>query len=169
MDGDRSASVRAWHASRSDGSRHLDAESGHSPLVASVMSRPLVTIPAHASLQHARAVMREHGIHHLLLEDQERIVAIVSDRDVDHALSPWADGPAATRRDDDTLKRPVYSCATFSMYTIRHDAPLEEAAAVLLAHAISALPVVGEDGGIAGIVTMRDMLRELLACRVVTQ
>lgn len=166
MDGDSPASVRAWHASHSNESSHPGDESGHSPLVASVMSRPLVTILADATLHHARVVMREHDIHHLLLEDRGRIVAIVSDRDVDHALSPWVDGPAATRRDDDTLKRPVYSCATFAMHTIRHDAPLEEAAAVLLAHSISALPVVGEDGGIAGIVTMRDLLRELLACRV---
>lgn len=52
------------------------------------------------------------------------------------------------------------------MRTIQHDAPIEEAAAVLLEDGISALPVVGLDGGIADIVTARDLLRELLACHL---
>ncbi|MSQ29680.1 MAG: hypothetical protein EXR68_04240 [Dehalococcoidia bacterium] len=42
----------------------------------------------------------------------------------------------------------MYSCATFAIRTIRHDSPIEEAAAVLLDESISALPVVGLDGGI---------------------
>lgn len=153
-------SVHAWHTS------HLSGEPCATPSVATVMSCPLVTVEASATLRRAREVMREHGVHHLLLEDQGRIVAIVSDRDIDHGLSPWADGPTATRRDDGTLQRPVYSCATFTMRTIQHDAPVEEAAAVLLEQSISALPVVGPDGGIVGIVTARDLLRELLACHL---
>lgn len=111
-------------------------------------------------------MMRDRGVHHLLLVDRGRIVAIVSDRNLDHALSPWAEGTAATRRDDETLRRPVYSCATYAMQTIRHDAPIEEAAAILLEEDISALPVLGADGDIAGIVTARDLLRELLACHI---
>lgn len=160
MDGNQPTSMQTWRPSGSG------AVPQHVLPVASVMSRPLITIAAHASLQHARVMMREHNIHHLLLEDRGRIVAIVSDRDVDHALSPWVDGPSSTRRDDETLKRPVYFCATFAMHTVRHDAPIEEATATLLQHSISALPVVGDDGVIVGIVTARDLLRELLACRL---
>lgn len=154
------APVRAWRTSRPSG------EPWVTPSVASVMSRPVITIEASATLLRARSLMRAHGIHHLLLEDKGRIVAIVSDRYLDHGISPWADGPASTRRDDETLRRPVYSCATYAMRTIQHDAPNEEAAAVLLEGGISALPVVGLDGGIAGIVTARDLLRDLLACHL---
>lgn len=154
------ASVHAWRTAR------FAAGPWATPSVATVMSHPLVTVAANASLRQARDVMRARDVHHLLLEDKGRLVAIVSDRDIDHALSPWADGPSATRRDDETLGRPVYSCATYSMRTIHHDAPIEEAAAVLLGDGISALPVVGADGGIAGIVTARDLLRELLACHL---
>ena len=154
------APVHAWRTSRPTG------EPWVTPSVATVMSRPLVTIEASASVRRAREAMRGRGVHHLLLVDRGVIVAIVSDRDIDHAISPWADGPASTRRDDETLARPVYSCATYGMRTIRHNAPIEEAAAVLLEEGISALPVVGPDGGIAGIVTARDLLRELLACHI---
>lgn len=154
------APVRAWRTSRPTGEPWI------TPSVATVMSRPLVTIEASATVGRAREVMRQHGVHHLLLIDRGAIVAIVSDRDVSHAISPWADGPASTRRDDETLSRPLYSCATYGMRTIQHDAPIEEAAAVLLEEGISALPVVGPDGGIAGIVTARDLLRELLACHL---
>jgi acetoin utilization protein AcuB len=155
-----SASVRAWKTSRPSGAPWV------TPSVATVMSRPLIAIEATATLQRARALMRDRGVHHLLLEDKGRIVAIVSDRDIHHAISPWADGPASTRRDDETLRRPVYSCATYAMRTIQQDAPIQEAAAILLAEGISALPVVGTDGGITGIVTARDLLRELLACHL---
>jgi CBS domain-containing protein len=137
-----SASVRAWKTSRPSGAPWV------TPSVATVMSRPLIAIEATATLQRGR------------------IVAIVSDRDIHHAISPWADGPASTRRDDETLRRPVYSCATYAMRTIQQDAPIQEAAAILLAEGISALPVVGTDGGITGIVTARDLLRELLACHL---
>lgn len=160
VSGDGEASIHAWHRGRLAGGPQ------HTPAVASVMSWPLVTVAAEATLHQAREVMRQHGIHHLLLEDRGRLVAIVSDRDIDHGLSPWADGPAATRRDDETLQRPAYSCATFAMHTVQHDAPLEEAAAVILDRSVSALPVVGPDGGIVGIVTARDLLRELLACHL---
>lgn len=152
--------VRAWRTSRPSGDPWV------TPSVATVMSHPLVTVEASATVGRARTLMRARGVHHLILEDGGRLVAIVSDRDLDHALSPWADGPSATRRDDETLRRPVYSCATYAMRTIQHDAPIEEAAAVLLDEGISALPVVGADGGIVGIVTARDLLRELLACHL---
>lgn len=160
MSGDGTTPVHAWIASVvADGG-------GDTPTVAAVMSRPLVTIPAGASLRHAREVMRDRHVHHLMLVDRGRIVAILSDRDVARGVSPWADGPAATRRDEGTLDRPVYACATFAMVTVQHDAPIEEAAALILEHGISALPVVGSDGGIEGIVTARDLLRELLACHL---
>lgn len=159
--GDHSqASARAWRTSRPTG------EPWATPSVATIMSSPLITIDVSATLRQARATMRDRGVHHLLLVDRGRIVAIVSDRNLDQALSPWAEGPAASRRDDETLRRPVYSCATYAMQTIGHDAPIEEAAAILLEEGISALPVVGPDGGIAGIVTARDLLRELLTCHI---
>ncbi|MSQ29679.1 MAG: CBS domain-containing protein [Dehalococcoidia bacterium] len=66
LDGDRRSSVRAWRTSRTS------AEPFATPSVAAVMSCPLVTIPSGATLQHAREVMRKHGVHHLLLEDRGR-------------------------------------------------------------------------------------------------
>jgi CBS domain-containing protein len=48
---------------------------------------------------------------------------------------------------------------TFGVATIRADAPVEEAARVMLQHRVSGLPVVDKDGDLVGMVTERDLLR----------
>jgi CBS domain-containing protein len=48
---------------------------------------------------------------------------------------------------------------TFGAASIRADAPVEEAARVMLEHRISGLPVVDENGDLVGMVTEGDLLR----------
>jgi acetoin utilization protein AcuB len=132
--------------------------------VSLVMSQPVLTVPSDAPLRRARDLMREQRIHHLMVEDRGRIVAILSDRDLWRALSPWADSPTGTTRDASTLDHPVFRVATYRLVTIPVTASIEEATARLVDHGISALPVVDDRDEIVGIVTSRDLLRGLLAC-----
>lgn len=136
------------------------------PTVGDIMSRPPISIFADSDLRDARNTMRAHGVHHLLVEDRGRIVAVISDRDVLQSISPYADGHAAQRRDDETLSRPVYSAASYNMVTIDHETPVELAAATMLEHEISCLPVTGRSAEVLGIVTTRDLLRATLSCLV---
>lgn len=131
--------------------------------VGSVMSRPLVTIDAGVSLEQAVALMEAHAIHHLLVTDRDRIVAVASDRDLQRGLGI---GPA--HRDDDRhRRRPLFQVAHYRIVTVDADASLADAARHLLEHNVSALPVVAtqDDGAeaIVGIVTSRDLLRHLAA------
>jgi CBS domain-containing protein len=48
---------------------------------------------------------------------------------------------------------------TFGAASIRADAPVEEAARVMLQHRISGLPVVDDNRGLVGMVTEGDLLR----------
>jgi CBS domain-containing protein len=48
---------------------------------------------------------------------------------------------------------------TFGAASIRADAPVEEAARVMLQHRISGLPVVDDNGDLIGMVTEGDLLR----------
>lgn len=137
-----------------------------SPTVGDIMSRPPLSVFADSELRDARNTMRAHGIHHLLVEDRGRIVGVLSDRDVLRAISPYADGHAAQRRDDETLQRPVYSAASYNMITIDHDTPIELAAATMLERNISCLPITDHAEEVVGIVTTRDLLRAMLTCIV---
>lgn len=132
--------------------------------VEALMSAPLLTIRPDAELWEARALMSARRVHHLMVEDRERLVGILSDRDIAYHASPYATRFVATRHDEQSLHRRVLQVASFEMVTIRHDATVEEATALILEENISALPVVSADGKIVGIVTTSDLLRALLAC-----
>ena len=119
-----------------------------------VMSRDLITTDVGVSLEQARARMEEHGVHHLLLTDRGRIVALVSDRNLARGL---VIGPPM--RDDERYRRhPVFQVAAYRLNTIEETAPVYEAAAMLLDLGISALPVVNDADEIVGILTSRDLL-----------
>lgn len=134
--------------------------------VGAVMSRPPLTVSADSDLREARFRLRENHVHHLFVEDRGRIVGILSDRDVLRAVSPYADGNSSQRRDDLTLERPVYSVASYNMITIADDTPIEVAAATMLEHDISCLPVTSNSEEVRGIVTTRDLLRATLSCLI---
>ncbi len=132
--------------------------------IAALMSSPVVTIAPDATLADARAAMLRAHVHHLLVSDRGRIVAILSDRDIAHRLGRTAEQSLASRHEDSVLQRRVLQVAAFNMATVPASAPIEEAAAHILEHGISALPVVDAQGEVVGIVTTRDLLRGMLAC-----
>ncbi len=134
--------------------------------VGEIMSHDLHTIAADAELWEARNQFQHFGIHHLFVEDAGSVIALVSDRDVLRAISPYADTNAAQRRDEATLHRKVFQAATYRLITVPAGALVQEAAAILLEHGISCLPVVDAEDRIVGIVTTRDLLRATLECAV---
>ena len=130
------------------------------------MGRPAVAIDASATLREAHELLERHAIHHLLVEHRGRVVGVLSDRDLLRHTSPFAGTLSERTRDRHTLVRRVFQCASYELITVRHDAPLHEAVAVLLTHDISCLPVVDEAGEVVGVVTTRDLLRGMLECRL---
>jgi len=130
------------------------------------MSHPPISVFAGSELRDARNTMHAHGTHHLLVEDRGRIVGVLSDHDVLRAISPYADGHTAQRRDDETLQLPVYNAASYNMIAVARDTPIELAAAAMLEHHISCLLVTGLDEEVVGIVTTRDLFRATVSCLI---
>ncbi|MEX1021827.1 MAG: CBS domain-containing protein [Dehalococcoidia bacterium] len=125
--------------------------------VASIMSHPLVTVDVRVSLDDALLAMRSLDIHHLLLLDRGRVVAVVSDRNL---VRGKAAGPAS-RDEEHRRTRPVFQVAEYRLVTIHRDATIEEAASAMLVEGVSSLPVVDGKDEIVGIVTSRDLLRHV--------
>ena len=127
--------------------------------VDAIMSRDLVTVTPDTALMEIRSLLHERGFRHLLVvEADETLCGVISDRDVLRALSPFLDTYSEEHRDVKTLGQPASEIMRSEPITAGPDTAIEEAARLLLDHNISALPVV-EDAALVGIVTTKDLLQ----------
>jgi acetoin utilization protein AcuB len=127
------------------------------------MSKDLVTIDEATSIMKASKVMKQNHIQHLPVLKKGRLVGIVSDRDLKEATPS-----KATTLDIhemyhllDTVM--VKSLMPRQLYSIGPGDTVEKAAAVMLKHHVSALPVVDAQGTLAGILTKGDVFRAFVS------
>ncbi len=112
--------------------------------IADLMSTALLTIKASESVTEAHAEMELGLIRHLLvIDDRGKLVGVLSDRDL---LS-------ASKR-----HRKVAELMSRDLITIRPESPASEAAALMLDHRISSVPVIDGHGTLVGLVTQTDYL-----------
>jgi acetoin utilization protein AcuB len=121
------------------------------------MTSHVHTASPDTTLAEALSLSREHRIRHLPILDGDRLVGIVTDRDLRLAMPPiWAD------EHDELMQalhtRRVGELMITDTITVQPDTPVEEAAELLYTHRIGCLPVL-EDGRLVGILTETDLLR----------
>ena len=118
--------------------------------VRDVMSTELVTVAGGASARQAYEIMRDRRIRHLPVVESGRLIGILSDRDLRPILlSPGLAGAT------------VAELMSEAPTTVTPEAPVEDAASLLVVRKIGCLPVV-EDGRLVGIVTETDLLAVLV-------
>jgi acetoin utilization protein AcuB len=126
------------------------------------MSKNVVSTRPDCPLIEAVDLMTDHRIRHVPVIDGDRLVGIISDRDVRNALPRGADvhGPIDARCRA-SLARPASQVMTRHPITIPVDFSIHEAAEIMCREKISALPVM--DGGhVAGIISAEDLLWALM-------
>jgi CBS domain-containing protein len=112
-----------------------------------VMTEPVVTAAAHATVGEVAELMRDRNVGSVVILDEgDHAYAMITDRDV--ALTVAADG--VDRRAE------VSAFATKPIVTGDIEMDLEEAAALMVQHRIRRLPVMNESG-LVGIVTLDDL------------
>lgn len=128
-----------------------------------IMSRDVVTVTPDTTLMEIRGLLQERGFRHLLvIEPDDTLCGVISDRDVLKAVSPFLDTYSEEHRDVKTLSKPASEIMESEPITVSPDTPIEEASWTLLDNRVSSLPVVEEDE-LVGIVTGKDMLEYFLA------
>lgn len=130
-------------------------------LVRDVMTSDPITVQPDDTLRTAQERMAECGCRRLpVVDETHRLVGIITDRDVRLALN----SPLVLRErwQDDMLvtQTTVEVCMTPEPITIAPDAPVQDAADILLQRRISGLPVV-EGDRLVGIITVTDLLGAL--------
>ena len=115
------------------------------------------TVQAGASIVEAAKLMRgeDSGIAPII--DGERLVGVVTDRDI--AIRVVAEGrdPRETKVDE---------IASQNLVTIDPQQDLDEALRLMALHQVRRLPVVEEDGKLVGIVAQADVARRVEAERL---
>ena len=98
---------------------------------------------------------------HIPIVDDNRLVGIVSDRDVLKELSPNADTDGADIHALNTLRKKAHQIMTRKVITISPEDTIEEAAAAMLEKKFNCLPVLERSGAVVGIITKTDLLESV--------
>lgn len=117
--------------------------------VSDVMARPVKTVAPGEPAERAWTLMRQRGVHHLVVIEDHKILGVVSDADLGGTRG------AALRKD-----RNVEELMSRHVVTAAPDLSLRRVANLMRGRSIGCLPVVDGDE-LVGIVTFSDLL-ELL-------
>lgn len=132
------------------------------------MARRVVTVSPDERLKRAWTLLLEHGVRHLPVLEENRLVGIVTDRDIRQALPSRATAlrvhELLNLLDGVTLREIM----TKDVVTVSPDQTIPEAARRLVEHRIGALPVV-EDDRLVGILTETDVLQAYLSLGEVSE
>jgi acetoin utilization protein AcuB len=131
-------------------------------LVKNWMSRPVVTVPPTASMQMARDLMDRHGIGALPVVRDDKLVGLLTDRNLRRAEASDATTLATYELSYILQKVEVSKLMQSNPVTIEFDNTLSEAADLFLEHDLEAVPVMAARDQLMGILTRSDLSRVFL-------
>jgi uncharacterized protein (DUF39 family) len=115
--------------------------------VGEIMTRRLVTIEPGETLEAAAKLIKQHGIDHLPVVEEGRLVGIVTSWDLAVSIG--------------TGKKKVAEIMTREVVTAREDEPVEVVVRRLEQRKISGMPVLNKEGALVGIITTDDISRAI--------
>ena len=132
-------------------------------LVKNWMSKKVISVKETDSMHDAMKLLKEHDIRMLPVMRENKMVGIVTDRDLKRASA----SDATTLEVHELLylisKIKVEEIMTKDPLTVPIDYTVEEVAEILLKNKISGVPVVDHDGQVVGTITEMDLFRVLIA------
>jgi acetoin utilization protein AcuB len=125
------------------------------------MIRNVVTIRPEAGILEAHALMTENRIRHLpVVTGEDRLVGIVTDRDIRSALPSSVLSPEEIEAEKKRIAvLRIGDIMTRNMVTISPYQTLEDAILLMQKTKVGAFPVVDQDGKLTGIISIRDLMR----------
>jgi acetoin utilization protein AcuB len=132
-------------------------------LVRQIMTKKPITIRSDASVSDALDLMHEKKVHRLpVLDTKGRLVGIVSEGDLLYASPSPATSLNVWEIHSLLAKLKVDKVMTRKLITVADDAPVEEAAQIMVEKKIGGLPVVCEKK-LVGIVTETDLFKVFIS------
>lgn len=130
--------------------------------VSDIMTSDVSTINMDTPSGRAMEACSEKRIRHLpVIDEQNRLVGLVTDRDLRYSISPRIGTISENNSDRESLKRPVHLIMVRNPATTSPEVPLSKAAALMLEHRVGCLPVVDPERNVVGMVTTSDLMRHI--------
>ncbi len=130
-------------------------------LVGRRMRTSLITVTKEATLAQARELFHSHRIRHLPVVEGDRLLGIVTDRDIRQAAPSSAAGFKPDQIAAFLAQIPVTEAMVRNVRTVSPFTTVEEAAKLMIEHKIGCLPVTEADK-LVGIITETDLFKVLL-------
>ena len=129
-------------------------------LVRDRMSAPAVTIHTETPFQEAVKLMREKGFRRLPVVDKKgHLVGIVSERDLLHASPSPASSLSIWEMNYLLWKLKIEEVMSKQVISVAENAPIEEAARMMVDRKIGGMPVLGKDSTVIGVITETDIFK----------
>lgn len=128
------------------------------------MTRGVLAVEAFDSIAVARQVMAKHRINQLPVVEGEKLIGIVTDRDIRDAYPTSIMINRAKEIDKFAESYTVEEVMSYNVMSVRPQTPLAAAVRLLRRHRIGSLPVV-EKEKLVGIITRSDILDFILSGR----
>ncbi len=130
-------------------------------LVGRRMRTSLITLTKDATLSQARELLHAHRIRHLPIVEGDRLLGILTDRDIRQASPSSAAGISPDRTAAFLAQIPATEAMVKNVRTVSPYTTIEEAARLMIEHKIGCLPVTEADR-LVGIITETDILGVLV-------
>jgi CBS domain-containing protein len=130
-----------------------------------IMTSPLLTITPDRPMLDASHLMETNHVRYLCVADEEKIIGVISVRDLVRYFVDTEGGPI---RDLDDVYRPLSVLMHTRMETVASERTVLEAAQMMAEKRIGSLLVL-KAGNIVGIVTETDVVRKVIAVRLTTR
>jgi CBS domain-containing protein len=133
--------------------------------VRDVMTTEVLTLREEDNLEALEDEMRYFDVHHLPVVDGDRLVGLITHRDIlRYAVSKLARSSVVRATNDSALRATfVASVMNRQVQSVAPDATLREAAQLLVRGRYGCLPVVDADNRLVGIITNYDIVDKIVA------
>lgn len=130
--------------------------------VRDIMTTNVFTLELDDFVHRAVRLFETEHFHHVVILLHGKIHGVISDRDILKTVSPFL-GQSMLERPQDlaTSRKRIHQIMTRQPVTIHADQPITQAARTMLDRRVSCLPVVDDQGALAGIVSTRDFIAQL--------
>jgi len=146
--------------------------------VKEIMTKKVVTVPVKATLIQAAKVLLDSNISGApVVNEENNLVGIISEKDLFKALYPshaefydspglWLDLDAVEERTVESADKPIIDLMNKDVVTVNDNSSLMQVGSMMLVRGIHRVVVVSQEGKIDGIVTRRDIYKNILTKRL---
>lgn len=128
--------------------------------VEDIMTTKVFTVEQHDLIDRVFFLIHYEKIRHLPVVEKGKVIGIVSDRDLYKVLGPKNNSNVIEGNSElHVIHKKVQNIMHRGVLTIRPDAYVSEAAAVMANNRVGALPVVDKENKLLGILSATDILR----------